>query len=90
MRHRFFKVSIVVRSIALLLSGRTATLVYDDVKRNAGRTATVSEESGQRFLLAKKRCRMSWLNRLVIAHAIAWLPLSSDCATLPRDVGLRR
>jgi hypothetical protein len=53
MRHRFFKISMVVRSVALLLSSGTSTLVCGDVKRNAGRTATVSEESGQRFLLAK-------------------------------------
>ena len=54
MRHRFFKISMVVRSVALLLSSCTSTLVYDDVKRTAGRTVTVSEESGQRFLLAKE------------------------------------
>jgi hypothetical protein len=44
----------VVRSIALLLSGRTSTLVHDDVKRTAGQTVTVSEESGRGFLLAKE------------------------------------
>ena len=44
----------VVRSIALLLSVRTSTLVHDDVKRTAGRTVTVSEGSGRRFLLAKE------------------------------------
>jgi hypothetical protein len=54
MRHRFFKISMVVRSVALLLSSCTSTLVRGDVKRNAGRTATVSKESGQRFLLGKE------------------------------------
>ena len=44
----------VVRSIALLLSGRTSTLLRDDMKRTAGQTVTVSEESGRRFLLAKE------------------------------------
>jgi hypothetical protein len=54
MQHRFFKISMAFRSVALLLSSCTSTLVCGDVKRNAGRTATVSEESGQRFLLAKE------------------------------------
>ena len=54
MRHRFIQDLLVVRSIALLRSSRTSTLVYDDVKRTAGRTVTVSEENGRRFLLAKE------------------------------------
>lgn len=54
MRHRLFKISMVVRSIALLRSSHTSTLVYDDVKRTAGRTVTVSEENGRRFLPAKE------------------------------------
>jgi hypothetical protein len=54
MRHRFFKISMVVRSIVLLRSSRTSTLVYDDVKRTAGPTVTVSEGSGRRLLLAKE------------------------------------
>ena len=54
MRRRFFKISMVVRSVALLLSSCTSTLVCGDVKRNAGRTVTVSEENGRRFLLAKE------------------------------------
>ena len=40
------------------------------------------------FRWQKKWCRTSLLERLVIVHAIAWLPLSCAWATLPRDVGL--
>ena len=45
---------------------------------------------GDDFCSQKKRGRMSLLERLVIAHAIACLPLSCACAALPRDVGLCR
>ncbi len=45
---------------------------------------------GEDFCSQKKRYRTSLLERRVIAHAIAWVPLSCACATLPRDVGLCR
>jgi hypothetical protein len=54
MRHRFIQ-DLYGRSFdSPLLSGCTSTLVHDDVKRTAGRTVTVSEESERRFLLAKE------------------------------------
>lgn len=36
---------------------------HDDVKRTAGQMVTVPEESGRRFLPAKKRSQTSWLER---------------------------
>ena len=54
MRHRLIQ-DLYGRSFDIPTSMRPhVALIHDDVKRTPGRTVTVSEESGRRFLLEKE------------------------------------